>query len=78
MNTPKILILSGEGLIGHFEVYKGKNTPRAIKMRLKKEACNGDRWSKAYIYTGLNDIYYDFNAPFERVHIPKCQYTSNN
>jgi hypothetical protein len=40
-------IVSGEGVYGTCEVYKGKLTSRAIKARLTRERCNGDRW--AYI-----------------------------
>jgi hypothetical protein len=39
-----ILIFSGEGERGTWEVYNGKDTVRAIKMRLTKERCGGDRW----------------------------------
>lgn len=47
----EIMIFSGEGINGSFETYTGTRTQRAIKSRLTKERCNGDRWAKAYIYT---------------------------
>jgi hypothetical protein len=45
-----ILIISGEGTTGTWERYKGKKTFRAIKRRLTKERCNGDRWAEAYVH----------------------------
>ena len=38
-------IVSGEGEIGTVEEYNGKRTIKAIKSRLTKERCNGDRWA---------------------------------
>ena len=38
-------IVSGEGEIGTAEEYKGKRTIKAVKARLTKERCNGDRWA---------------------------------
>ena len=52
----RILILSGEGENGTFEEYNGKRTMLAIKSRLRKERCNGDRWARAYIYLYTNDL----------------------
>jgi len=43
----EIRIVSGEGTIGDSEKYEGKRTVRAIKFRLTRERCNGDRWSRA-------------------------------
>lgn len=40
-----IKIISGEGEIGTVETYTGKRTARAVKARLTKERCNGDRWA---------------------------------
>lgn len=57
-----IKILSGEGDYGNFELYTGKRTPRAIKMRLTKERCGGDRWARALVYSHSvhgADIYYN-------------------
>ena len=45
-----IVILSGEGEGGTFEHYTGKRAPQAIKTKLTRERCHGDRWAKAYIY----------------------------
>ena len=46
----EIRIVSGEGTYGTVKVYKGKMTVRAIKSRLKRERCNGDRWARAIQY----------------------------
>ena len=48
----EILIFSGEGETGTWKEYKGKDSDRAIKLRLTKERCNGDRWAKAYRHIG--------------------------
>jgi hypothetical protein len=44
-NAEEIEIVSGEGENGTVEDYEGKRTIRAIKMRLTKERCEGDRWA---------------------------------
>jgi len=44
----QILIHSGEGEVGTFEVYKGKDSTKAIKTRLTKERNGGDRWADAW------------------------------
>ena len=41
----EIEILSGEGEVGTREDYDGARTVSAIKSRLTKERCNGDRWA---------------------------------
>jgi hypothetical protein len=43
----KITIFSGGGERGTRELYTGKHTDRALKSRLTKERCSGDRWAKA-------------------------------
>mgnify|MGYP001073364484 CR=1 FL=1 len=43
----EIRIVSGEGTVGSSDVYTGKRTVRAIKSRLTRERCNGDRWARA-------------------------------
>ena len=43
----EIRIVSGEGAIGRSEAYTGKRTIRALKSRLTRERCNGDRWARA-------------------------------
>lgn len=43
----EIRIVSGEGAIGNTETYNGKRTVRALKSRLTRECCNGDRWARA-------------------------------
>lgn len=47
----KIVIISGEGETGITEEYTGKRSIRAIKTRLTKERCNGDRWAKAIVFS---------------------------
>lgn len=46
----EIRIVSGEGEVGTSETYNGKRTLRAIKMRLTKERCGGDRWARAKVF----------------------------
>jgi hypothetical protein len=48
-NAEEIEIISGEGERGTSETYEGKKTVRAIKMRLTKERCGGDRWARVEI-----------------------------
>lgn len=43
--SDEIEIISGEGEDGTREDYEGARTARAIKARLAKERCNGDRWA---------------------------------
>lgn len=50
-----IVIVSGEGEQGTAELYKGKNTGRAIKARLTKEKAHGDRWARAMEYSHENE-----------------------
>lgn len=61
-NAQRILILSGEGYEGTYSEYTGKRTVRALKSRLTKERCGGDRWARAYISAGpqyKDGTYYD-------------------
>lgn len=45
-----MLIASGEGAgAGKIERYYGARTERAIRSRLSRERCHGDRWASAYI-----------------------------
>jgi hypothetical protein len=48
-DAEEIQIISGEGTMGTVEEYTGKRTSRALKLRLTKERCNGDRWAKVKI-----------------------------
>lgn len=50
----QIIIVAGEGEQGTATEYTGKRTIRALKSRLTKERCNGDRWSRAKIYSHDN------------------------
>lgn len=65
----RILIFSGEGLFGSWELYVGKQTDRAIKMKLTREKCNGDRW--AFAYKKLSDeIYQNLYNPNDIREVP--------
>ena len=44
-SAEEIEILSGEGEEGTREDYDGARTASAIKARLTKERCGGDRWA---------------------------------
>lgn len=48
-SAAEIRIVSGEGTIGKSETYTGKRTIRALKSRLTRERCNGDRWARAEV-----------------------------
>lgn len=48
--TEIIHIVSGEGEIGSREVYVGVGTERALRARLTRERCHGDRWARAEVY----------------------------
>ena len=52
----EIRIVSGEGAVGASEIYSGKRTIRAIKMRLTKERCGGDRWANANVFSHSNEF----------------------
>lgn len=58
----EIVILSGEGENGTFERFTGKHTARAIKSKLARESCGGDRWARAYMqydgdtYLNMEDV----------------------
>lgn len=55
IENAKILIISGEGEgPGIVEVFEGKRTLRAIKMRLARERCGGQRWARAVVYSHSN------------------------
>ncbi len=51
IETNEIRIVSGEGEVGTTEIYNGKRTVRAIKMRLTKE-----RWANAEVFSHSNDF----------------------
>jgi len=50
-----ILIFAGEGERGTWKAYHGKDTVRALKMRLTKERCGGSRWASAWSVTGIDE-----------------------
>lgn len=46
-------IVSGEGENGMVEIYTGAKTVRAIKARLTRERCGGDRWARVDTNDGM-------------------------
>ena len=48
-----IRIVSGEGAVGTAEAYTGKRSVRALRARLTRERCNGDRWARAEYLAAL-------------------------
>ena len=70
----KIIIQSGEGEIGTFESYHGARTLRAIRARLTRERCNGDRWARAWIEAGpeyVEDTFVDIDGSDMRMILPE-------
>lgn len=65
ISNNEIVIISGEGENGGTETYNGKRTIRAIKMRLKKERCNGDRWAKALVFSHVGQYGLDVDMNIE-------------
>ena len=47
----KIIIQSGKGTTGSYELYAGKQSDHAIKLHLSRERAGGDRWARAWEYT---------------------------
>ena len=50
-----IKIVAGEGELGTMKDYTGRRTMRAIRAKLRREECGGDRWAKALIADGENE-----------------------
>lgn len=49
-NAKRITIVSGEGTgCGHIKMFKGSQTARAVRARLVRERCGGDRWAYARV-----------------------------
>ncbi len=49
VDSKHVLILSGEGERGSFARYNGKRTERAIRSRLTRERCHGDRFARLFV-----------------------------
>ena len=65
MTPAYIRIVSGEGETATVQTYTGKLTRRAIKARLTRERCNGDRWARAEVYSHTNEyghVYIDLET----------------
>jgi len=61
----KIIIQSGEGETGSFDIYLGKRSERAIQLRLTRERSHGDRWARAWIEAGpeyVENTFFDFDG----------------
>ena len=57
IKTNEIHITAGEGEgFGTTEIYDGKRTIRAIKMRLTRERCGEARWAKAKVVSHTIDF----------------------
>ncbi len=56
LKTNETLISSGEGNCETIEVYTGKRTLRAVKLRLAKER-RGGRWAHAKVFSHFNNKY---------------------
>lgn len=56
LTTGDMLILSGEGDNGSWERYFGARTAKAIRSKLSRERCGGDRWASVWIETGKDDL----------------------
>jgi hypothetical protein len=61
IETNEIRIVSGEGEVGTTEIYNGKRSLRAIKIRLTKERCGGDRWAYAKVFSNA-DVFFNFET----------------
>lgn len=69
LTKKRIAIFAGEGDCGSWSEYTGARTEKAIKTKLTKERCHGDRWAYAYIETdqinkytgeiGYQEIYWE-------------------
>jgi len=57
----RVLIFSGEGERGIWEVFTGRRTIKAIKARLSRERCGGDRWAGAWFPREYKHIYDRFD-----------------
>ena len=61
----KIAIVSGDGEIGTAELYGGTLSERAIRSRLTRERCHGDRWARAVQWSHVNiygEVGYDLET----------------
>ena len=56
ISTGRVLIMSGEGEVGRTVEYHGTRTTRAIRARVARERCGGDRW--CYVYVRMHDDVY--------------------
>ena len=62
----RIRIVSGEGEgPGTVERYVGTGSDRAIKARLTRERCHGERWAYAVIYSHESQYGQDVGTDFE-------------
>ena len=58
IDSKQIAIISGEGTgPGTVEEYKGKRSQQALKSRLTRERCHGQRWARGIGSTEQHDIF---------------------
>lgn len=50
-----IIIHSGEGEVGTYERYYGERSKKALRARLSRERCHGDRWAHAWMADGTTE-----------------------
>jgi hypothetical protein len=65
LTEKKIAIVSGEGENGTAELYGGALSERAIRSRLTRERCHGDRWARAIQWSHDNaygEVGYDLET----------------
>lgn len=55
IKSKDLAIVSGEGEVGTVEPYTGARTARALRARLTRERCRGDRWARVICTTGRVD-----------------------
>lgn len=55
-----VQIVAGEAELGTIKDYTSTRTVRALKSRLTRERCGGDRWAKAHVYA--DDYCYIFDG----------------
>jgi len=67
----KIVIFSGEGDTGTFEIFNGKRTVKAVKSRITRERCGGDRWVKLFVSADdpklHDDTYFEYDLAREEI-----------
>jgi len=76
LSKGRIAIFSGEGDTGSWKEYTGARTEQALKTRLTKERCHGQRWAYAYIETDRVNKYTG-EAGYQEIRWEKNQYSED-